>query len=200
MCLRHISVRFRTITAHNGIRPAWRMARVAVLAAAVLVLSAEAQVEAARADPVQGGTVEPDSAQTGTAWKRIAGTTIREGLAGPASGPIAAVWYAAGARRLSAQTESGRIFETSDFVHWRLNTTDTDPPPDAAAGSAIRPVSVPERGARVQAAATRLYAMGRANLYTSDDNGRTWLNLTGFNNRSVIGAGFTALAISPANP
>ena len=42
--------------------------------------------------------------------------------------------------------------------------------------------------------------LGSANLYTSEDNGRTWLNLTGFNNRSVIGGGFSALAISPANP
>ena len=46
----------------------------------------------------------------------------------------------------------------------------------------------------------RLYAAGVSNLYASEDNGRTWLNLTGFNNRSVIGGGFSSLAISRSNP
>ncbi|MES1257726.1 MAG: hypothetical protein ABUS51_04820, partial [Acidobacteriota bacterium] len=34
----------------------------------------------------------------------------------------------------------------------------------------------------------------------SEDNGRSWLNLTGFNNRSIVGGGFTSLAVSPVNP
>ena len=122
-------------------------------------------------------------AQTDTGWKRIAGTVIDEGLAGPASGPVRAVWYAGGTGRLLAQTASGRIFETNDFIHWRLNTTD----------------SLPAAQPGVQSAGTRLYAVDAANLRASDDSGRTWLNLTGFKNRSVIGDGFTGLAVSPAN-
>lgn len=134
-----------------------------------------------------------------TSWRRVAGTTIDEGLAGPASGPVIALWYATGSRGLLAETGSARVFETletTDSVRWRLNT-------GAAAPQLGRPAvaaSLPEVGARVQAAAARLYATGTANLYASDDNGRTWLNLTGFNNRSVIGGGFTALAIAPGNP
>ncbi len=60
-------------------------------------------------------------------------------------------------------------------------------------------VRLPESGARVQAAGVRLYAAGANNIYASDDNGRSWLNLTGYNNRSILGGGFSALAVSPAN-
>src|SRR5207248_5643364 len=80
--------------------------------------------------------------------------------------------------------------------HWRLNATDTAP---AAAPRAFA-ATLPEPEAKVQAIGTRLYAMGRNNIYASEDSGRTWLNLTGFNNRSVVGGGFTALAASPVNP
>jgi uncharacterized protein (TIGR03437 family) len=136
-------------------------------------------------------------------WKRIAGTTINEALAEPASGPVAAAWYTAGASALLAQTVSGRVFETNDFVHWRLSTTAAAPAAgfsNSGFSNGGLPLSLPEAGAKVQAVSGRLYAMGSQNLYTSEDNGRTWLNLTGFNSRSVIGGGFTALAISPANP
>src|SRR5579862_3796731 len=140
---------------------------------------------------------QPSFGHTGEVWKRIAGTTINEGLASPASGPVTAAWYAAGSSALLAQTQSGRIFETTDFVHWRLNTSAAAPAPGF---TAPLPLSLPENGAKIQAAAGRLYAMGASNLYASEDNGRTWLNLTGFNNRSVIGGGFTALAIPAGNP
>jgi uncharacterized protein (TIGR03437 family) len=131
-----------------------------------------------------------------TTWKRVAGTTINDGLAGPASGPVVAIWYAPGTGGLLVQTDSSRIFETTDFARWRLNTGAAAPQPARAAAV----TSLPEAGARVQSAGSRLYATGTANVYASDDNGRTWLNLTGFNNRSVIGGGFTALAVAPGNP
>lgn len=140
----------------------------------------------------------PASGQITPAWKRIAGTTINQALAEPASGPVSAAWYAAGSSALLVQTVSGRVFETTDFVHWRLSTTATVPA--AGFNNAGTPLSLPEAGARAQAVSGHLYAMGSQNLYTSEDNGRTWLNLTGFNSRSVIGGGFSALAISPANP
>ena len=135
-------------------------------------------------------------AQPAVAWKRIAGTTIQEDLAGPATGPVKAVWYSAAGNRLLAATASNRVFETTDFQHWRLNTTDSTP----AVPLTVAVARTPESGARVQAAGTRLYAAGQNNIYASDDNGRSWLNLTGFNNRSILGGGFAALAVSPANP
>ena len=163
-----------------------------------IVLYAHAQTTAG----ASGGSPGNDSAQiaisqTSTSWKRVAGTTVSVGLAGAASGPIAAIWYSAGAGRLLVQTESSRVFETTDFVHWRLNTDGAVPLATAGAAS---PVSLPEAGARVEAAAARLYAAGPSNVYASEDNGRTWLNLTGYNNRSVIGYGFAALAVAPGNP
>ncbi|HWF08152.1 MAG TPA: hypothetical protein VG297_06800 [Bryobacteraceae bacterium] len=166
-------------------RRAGTLASIAVLAIGL----AEGQTPSALSNPQL--TVSP----AGVSWKRVAGTTISAGLAGPASGPVAAIWYAAGSRLL-VQTASARVFETTDFVRWRLNTTATPPQP-----LRTMPVpALPEAGAKVQPAGARLYATGTSNLYASDDNGRTWLNLTGFNNRSVIGGGFTALAVAPANP
>ncbi len=135
-------------------------------------------------------------AQPAVAWKHIAGTTIQENLAGPATGPVRNVWYSPAGNRLLATTAANRVFESADFQHWRLNTTDTAP----ALFFFTNVTHPPEPGARVQAAGPRLYATGANNIYASDDNGRTWLNLTGYNNRSIVGGGFTSLAISPANP
>ena len=181
MCRCETGVRIRgnatlTLTAHLA---------VAAGLLAAFVLPARAQV----------------AADQNLGWKRIAGTTVNQGLAGPASGPVQAVWYAAGGKRLLAQTAAGRIFETADFEHWKLNTTDPAPA-NGVSGSVFQNASaaLPEAGARVQSASNRLYAAGRNNVYASDDSGRTWLNLTGFNNRSIVGGGFSALAVSPANP
>src|SRR5580658_2683123 len=173
MCLRDTNVLFRRV-------------RALFLGIAVFGILGQAQVPAASL------TVE-----AGTPWKRVAGTTIDAGLAGAASGPVAAVWYAAGTGRLLVETESSRVFETADFIHWRLNSDATAPARNS--GAAIT-ATLPEAGAKVLAAGTRLYAAGPSNVYASDDSGRTWLNLTGFNNRSVIGDGFTALAVAPGNP
>ncbi len=152
-------------------------------AVAVLLLSAALTPLALPQSVSNPGTLASIAApQTDIEWKRIAGTVIDEKLAGPASGIVRAVWYA-GNTGLLVQTASGRIFETTDFLHWRLNATGSAPPPQ-----------------KIQSAGSRLYAVDTANLRVSDDDGITWLNLIGFNSRSVIGDGFTALAVSPANP
>ena len=115
-------------------------------------------------------------------WRQIAGTSVSEGLAGPAGGPVAAVWYS-GTGALLARTASGRIFETSDFVHWHLNTN----------------AGISQPAARIQASGSHIYAAASDNIYASGDNGSTWLNMTAFNGRSVIGNGFNALAVAPSN-
>jgi uncharacterized protein (TIGR03437 family) len=134
--------------------------------------------------------------QTSPAWKRVAGYTVQEDLAGPATGPVRTIWYASNGSRLLAATASNRVFETSDFEHWRLNTTDSSP----AAPVLVSASRLPEPGARVQSGGARLYALSANNIYSSEDYGHTWLNLTGFNGRSILGAGFTALAVSPSHP
>jgi len=185
MCLHDTSVRFRQVNAASRGRSAGAILLFLLLAAT----TALAQTHTASL-PISSGSAT---------WKRIAGTTIDAGLAGAASGPVSAVWYAAGTGRLLVQTSSSRssrVFETADFVHWRLNTDATAP----ATGSAANVATLPESGAKVQSAGTRLYAAAPSNIYASDDSGRTWLNLTGYNGRSVIGDGFTGLAVAPGNP
>ena len=133
-------------------------------------------------------------AQSQLSWKNLGGTSVSADLAGPVSGPVRRAWYSASGDRLSVETASGRIFETQDFEHWRLNLS--GPAPLSLPGlNAL----IPEGGTRMLVAGNRLYAAGADNIYSSDDAGRSWLNLTGFNNRSVIGGGFHGLAISPAN-
>ena len=139
-------------------------------------------------------------AQEAPAWTRIAGTSFAAGLASPATGPVSSVWFAPNGRSLFARTGSGRIFETIDAEHWRLNTTDGLLESASNTARSQPAAQLPEPGATVYPAGNRIYAAGKSNLYASEDNGRTWLNLTGFNNRSVIGGGFSSFAVSPANP
>lgn len=174
MCLRDTGVHFQRLNAHRAGRPARTSRRVFVLFASMVWI---------------GYAQSPD------VWRQVAGTTIDDGLAGPASGPVFSVWYGVGGRLL-AETASSRVFETADFAHWRLNT-EASAPPIVRAANVIR---LPEANARVETAGARLYALAPSNIYVSDDGGRTWINLTGFNNRSVIGDGFTSLAVAPRNP
>lgn len=118
-------------------------------------------------------------AQQSSGWKRVAGTTVDQGLASAASGPVAALWYAPGTRSLLARTLSGRVFETADFNQWKLSS----------AGPGIE--------IQISSTSSRTYALGLDNVLASDDGGRNWINLTAFNGRSIIGGGFTALALAP---
>ena len=122
-------------------------------------------------------------AQDGAAWKRVAGTSVSIGFAGTASGPVEALWYAAGTGALVARTASGRVFETADFSQWKLNSSPGVP---AAARPAV--------------SQTRTYSFRHDIVVASDDAGRTWMDISGFKGRSLIGDGFTALALSPVNP
>ena len=163
-----------------------RAAMVSALAGALLAAFAS------------GASAQPGSPPQNAFWKRIAGTTARvAGLAGPASGPVRAVWYSPAGNRLLVQTAAGRIFETTDFEHWRLNSS--DPVPDRVSEAAPVSRTSPEINARLQLAGNRLYAVGKTNVYAYDESGRTWLNLTGFNDQSIVGGGFIALAVSPVN-
>lgn len=134
-------------------------------------------------------------AQTAPVWSPVAGYTVNLGLAGPATGPVQSVWYAAGGKRLLARTESGRVFETTDFEHWKLNSNDALPMPSPKPGAARHP----ESGLQFASSGTRLYSVTEDNVYATDD-GRSWVNLTGFNGLSIIGDGFSGLAVSPSDP
>ena len=134
------------------------------------------------------------SAQIAPTWAPVAGYTVNLGLAGPASGPVRAVRYVG--NQLLVLTESDKVFETTDFQHWKLNTQD----------SALQRSARPAAGLRAEAgnlvvptSGTRRYSVTRENIFGSED-GHSWINLTGFNGQSIIGDGFTGLAVSPSNP
>ena len=138
------------------------------------------------------------AAQAPVEWRHVGNPSMELGLASPASGPVAAVWYSPDGSRLYARTQSGRVFETSDFENWSAASS-VSPPPEIPAPSVQR---VPESAARLvlpPSSPGRIYALGNQ-LYRSDDGGLSWTNLTAFHNQSVIGPGEHSLAVSPTDP
>ena len=115
-------------------------------------------------------------------WVRVGTSGVATGLAGLAGGPINAVWYSANGLRLFAKTDAGRIFETTDFDHWQLNQTEPAP------------------AARLQTTGGRIFRTGGKNLFASDNGGKTWINLTGFNDVSIVGGGAGTMAVNPRSP
>ncbi len=112
---------------------------------------------------------------------------------GLASGPVSRVWYSSAGDRLLLLTASGERWETEDFESWKSSTA-VPPERQTAEASAL-----PEPQAMVQAAGARLYA-AREFAWSSDDEGRTWRNLTGHARFSILGGTVADLAVSPTNP
>jgi uncharacterized protein (TIGR03437 family) len=136
-------------------------------------------------------------AQTAPAWRKVGGAAADLHLAGPATGPVAQVWFSSGGGVLYARSTSGAVFETADFETW-------NPAVSAAEAPAVRPASaarLPETAARVVASPSNadvIFGLGKQ-LYRSGDGGRGWENLTAFGARSVIGDGINSVAVSPAD-
>jgi uncharacterized protein (TIGR03437 family) len=137
-------------------------------------------------------------------WRKIGTTSVELLLAGPATGPVDAVWFSRDGRRLYARTRSGRVFESADFEHWTASAAVT-PPVDP-----VTPVAVdrmPQPGSKIRqdaSNAARLYALGDF-LFRSDDGGRSWMNVSALPSSpqaaggSVIGRGARDVAVSPRN-
>ncbi len=145
------------------------------------------------------GQTLTQKAPEATAWRKLGNDSVGLYLAGPAGGPITAVWFGPTSDpRLFARTRSGQVFETSDFANWAVSKTPGDPPVTIGPLSNIHS---PEPGAKVQLLANgrgRYYALG-VNLEISDDDGHTWTNLTAYNGTPVIGVHQRSLAISPVD-
>jgi len=140
------------------------------------------------------GVVWPGEAQNGTRWRKIGSYAAELRLASPATGPVDRVWFNADGSVLYARTRSGKVFQTPDFETWTV--VSTPEPPESLLGMPIR---IPEPGAKVIAMpGGGLYSLG-LQLMRSEDNGRTWTNLTGFKSESVIGGPQHSVAISPIN-
>lgn len=129
-------------------------------------------------------------------WRRVGGTSVELMLAAPATGPVDRVWFSADGSVLYARTASGNVFQTADFETW-IPAPDAPAPPRTAPPPVVR---LPEAGANVVAAPynrATVYALGRQ-LFRSDDEGRSWMNLTAFRSAAVVGTGQHAVAVPPS--
>ena len=132
-------------------------------------------------------------------WRKLGNQSVGLNLAGPAGGPAESVWFSPVGDRLYARTQSGQVFETSDFAVWtatKTAVTAVPPPPEDTPPGAVRSS---DPTAKVQWIGGRYYALG-SNLEVSDDNGSTFVNLTAFNGVSVIGPRQHSVAVSPLDP
>jgi uncharacterized protein (TIGR03437 family) len=135
-------------------------------------------------------------AQPPTTWRKIGNDLIDLSLAGLATGPVDRVWYSSDGSQLMIRTAFGKVFATSDFDTW-------EPAAAAPPSPSAPPVSgrLPETSAQTRSArpeSSRLYAFGKF-VYSSDNGGTSWENLTAYRNTSIIGNGLRDLAVSPAN-
>src|SRR5690242_13550132 len=129
-------------------------------------------------------------------WRHIGNWVVERSLAGPASGPVARVWYSQDGATLFLQTGSGRLYQTADLENWRPSTAAPPPMPD----NALVP-RLPEQGAQARmqpGQRARVYAFGKF-VYRSDDGGSSWENLTVYHSASIVGGGLRDLAIAPGN-
>ena len=130
-------------------------------------------------------------------WRRIGNDAVEVPLAGPATGPVDAVWYSPDGSRLYAHVKSGGVFETLDFENWTPAASPPAPSPDAL----VSVQRAPEQNAHFVGAADgsgKVFALGQ-HVFRSDDGGRSWLNLTAYRTESVIGSGQHSLAVSRAD-
>ncbi len=130
-------------------------------------------------------------------WRKLGNSSVEMGLAGAATGPMSAVWFSLDGQTLFARTQSGITWESVDGENWKL-----------ARSAVIRPSAIsspalhhlPESRSSIRASSgNRIYALG-ADVYASEDEGRSWLNLTNYQHHSVIGSGQHDLTISPLDP
>jgi uncharacterized protein (TIGR03437 family) len=135
------------------------------------------------------------AAQTGAPWRKVGSSAAELMLASPVTGPVDRVWFNSDGGMLYARTRSGKVFQSPDFESWTPVASAVEPA-EPQLGSTVR---LPETGARVIAMpGSGLFSLGRQ-LMRSEDDGHTWLNLTGFKSASVIGGVQHSVAISPAN-
>ena len=118
------------------------------------------------------------------------------GLAGPAGGPVTAVWFSESGDRLYARTGRGLTYVTNDYETWAA-APQTERRPEPLPERADGPL--PERVTALRAAGARkLYAFG-AQVYSLENGGKSWVNLTAFAGRSIIGENPHDLAVSPGD-
>ncbi len=147
--------------------------------------------------PIMGQVPVGNTLESRPDWRPIGNRVIEVSLASPATGPVERAWFSADGSRLYARTPAGRVFQTSDFENWQPAAAYGPPPSPGRV-----PVdSLPEVGSRVERSSDGgvAYALGRA-AWRSQDQGKTWENLTDYRGQSILGEGLTDLSVSPRDP
>jgi uncharacterized protein (TIGR03437 family) len=144
-------------------------------------------------------TLRAQSVPTGgIGWRHVGNSAMELALPSLATGEVDRVWYSSDGSSLFAKTSSGRVFQTSDFEQWRL-VTDPKATPPANDEPATPAAPEPNFKLASKGAAGPLYGVGR-DAYRSDNGGDSWINLTSYKGKSVLGPGLTAAAASPSDP
>ncbi len=128
-------------------------------------------------------------------WRHVGNTLIDASLASAAGGPVDRVWYSQDGSTFFARTLSGKVFATPDMETWQPSK-EVAPAPETSDSTGI---DLPENGSRLHGSAASLYALGRA-VYSSEDRGKSWTNLTEYRGQSIVGGGLLDLAVSPRDP
>jgi len=130
-------------------------------------------------------------------WRRLGGSGVAAGLAGPAGGSVQDVWFSANGRTLYASLQGSGIWASTDLgLSWeRAESSTADFP---AALESAREAGWSATVVRNPYRAGVAYALGE-HLYRSDDGGGEWTNLTAIGGNSLIGRWQSALAISPTD-
>lgn len=124
-------------------------------------------------------------------WRRVGNTVMDLSLASPAGGPVSRVWFSSDGSRFFARTQSGKVWETTDFEAWQ--PANAEPPERTPANS-----SGPEGAFAVAhpLRASRMYAAGN-NAYRSDDGGLNWTNVSRVGSESILGGPLVDAVVSP---
>jgi len=129
-------------------------------------------------------------------WRQIGNTLIDRSLAGLATGPVDRVWYSSDGSQLLIRTPTGKVFATSDLETWQPASGAPPANPSAPATGRLPEPQAQTRASRI--GSPRLYAFAKF-VYSSENSGASWDNLTAYRDISIIGTGLRDLAVSPSN-
>ena len=137
------------------------------------------------------------AAAEGLSWRRLGGSGVAAGLAGPAGGPVQDAWFSANGRTLYASLQGGAVWSSTDLgLSWERAADSAEDFPAALERTRLADGSAIEVRNPYRAGVT--YALGE-HLYRSDDGGAEWTNLTAIAGGSLIGRWQSVLAISPTD-
>jgi uncharacterized protein (TIGR03437 family) len=128
-------------------------------------------------------------------WRRVGTAAMDLRLSGLATGPMHGVGWTAGGRML-ARTATGGWLESEDGESWTPSQARA-----VAEGRAAAMDRLPEPDARITDAGRPGFAYAYGNhVWRTEDNGRTWRNLTHWKQTSLLGGPVSGLAVRPGVP